>query len=309
MDSQHILVVGDVINDIMVRPLAEVTENSDTRSQIVMTPGGSAANMACWLGYLGADVSFVGKVGEADASFHREFLESFGVVPVLSVDMEHPTGTIAVIVDEQGRRTMFTDKGANLHLAFSDISEGAIENAAVVHLSGYSFFENPLREVGMEILKRAMVAGSAVSIDPSSSAFLLEVGPQNFLEWTKGAHYAFPNYDEAVALTGTKDPLEAARILGKYWDVVVVTMDADGCVVAGPSLSPQLIAIAKEAALDTTGAGDSFSAGFLSEILRAVEAGECPRNPTEKTLRDAVRVGAATAAKAVTKLGARPPRS
>ncbi|WP_442880435.1 PfkB family carbohydrate kinase, partial [Aeromicrobium sp.] len=56
-----ILVVGDVVDDIGVRPLGTVNPASDTVSEIRMTAGGSAANVAAWLGHLGADVRFVGR--------------------------------------------------------------------------------------------------------------------------------------------------------------------------------------------------------------------------------------------------------
>ena len=102
--GRRVIVVGDIINDILVRPLSAVTTDSDTRAEIIRRPGGSAANLACWLGSLGSPVSFVGRVGHADHAYHCEYLTRFGVDARLAVDWDRETGTIVIIVDADGGR-------------------------------------------------------------------------------------------------------------------------------------------------------------------------------------------------------------
>ena len=89
-----ILVVGDVVDDISVLPLEPVTPRTDTRAQIRMSPGGSAANTAAWLGFLGADVRFVGKAGADGAVRHSMALADFGVDASIAADPVTPTATI-----------------------------------------------------------------------------------------------------------------------------------------------------------------------------------------------------------------------
>lgn len=294
MPRPTVVVVGDVINDVVVRPLERVTLDSDTRSQIATRPGGSAANTACWLGHLGADVVFVGRVGADDLGYHRAHFAEFGVRAELVADPRQPTGSIVIIVDDAGHRTMYTDRGANLNLAAEDIGAGLLDVARLLHLTAYSLFEPQVRTSALAMLDRARAAGVDFSIDPSSVAFLREHGAQQFFEWTAGARLIFPNREEAEFLTGAKDPVAAARVLNEHYPVVIITLDAGGAVVVERGVEPVRVAAKRITAVDPTGAGDSFCAGFLAEWLE-----------TEDIVA-AAEAGSRTAAVAVTKLGARP---
>ncbi len=289
-----ILVVGDVINDVLVRPLAEITPDSDTPSQIVRRPGGSAANLACWLGSLGAAVTFVGRVGSDDHALHHGYLTRFGVTPLLAVDPEAETGTIVIIVDAAGRRTMLTDRAANLNLTADDIPAEVLAGARLLHVSGYSLFEPGTRTAMLELMQRARTQGLPISVDPSSVSCLRDVGAAQFLDWTRGAELAFPNRDEAFFLAGSDDPATAASRLAEYYGLVVITLDGDGAVVARAGGEPRHVPTEPVSAVDSTGAGDSFCAGFLTSWLDGAD---------EVT---AARAGSAQARIAVSRMGARP---
>ena len=294
MTRPTVVVVGDVINDVVVRPLETVTIDSDTRSQISAQPGGSAANTACWLGHLGADAVFVGRVGADDVNYHREHFAEFGVRAELVVDEHAPTGSIVIIVDGAGHRTMYTDRGANLNLRVEDIGADLLDSAQLLHVTAYSLFEPEVRDATLSMLDRARTAGVDFSIDPSSVAFLREHGTEQFFEWSDGARLIFPNREEAEYLTGKSDPVAAARALCDRYPVVVITLDAGGAVVAERGVEPVRVAAKRITAVDPTGAGDSFCAGFLTEWLRGFD------------IVSAAEHGSRAAAKAVTKMGARP---
>ena len=83
-----IVVVGDVMNDVVVRPQAPVDVATDTSSTIDFTFGGSAANQAAWLAALGVDTRFaVNRAGAADAVAHRQALQQLGVDVRLAWDV------------------------------------------------------------------------------------------------------------------------------------------------------------------------------------------------------------------------------
>ena len=288
------VVVGDVINDVLVRPLAPVTPDSDTRAEIVRRPGGSAANLACWLGSSGTPVTFVGRVGAADHVVHAAELARWGVDAALAVDHERETGTIVIVVDDAAGRTMLVDRGANLALVPDDVPAALLADAGVLHVSGYSFFEPAVRATALELVARARRAGVGLSVDPSSVAFLADAGPERFLAWTSGARLCFPNRDEAALLAGTTDPVDAARRLTAHYPTVVVTLDGDGCVVAHRGADPVAVPADRVEPVDTTGAGDAFAAGFLHRWLAGADAIE------------AAREGCRLARDAVVRLGARP---
>ncbi len=111
-----ILVVGDVVDDIGVRPLGTVNAASDTESEIRMTPGGSAANVAAWLGHLGSYARFVGKAGADGVVRHVDALSAYGVDARITADAELPTATIVLTLDDAADRTMYVDRAANTTL-------------------------------------------------------------------------------------------------------------------------------------------------------------------------------------------------
>lgn len=292
--TPSVLVVGDVITDIAVRLGEEVVWGSDTRSAIQTRSGGSAANAAAWLATAGARVRFVGKVGDdVFAAFHRSELERVGVEALLRVDPDHPTGSIVVLIDLDGERTMLTDRGANLHLSPDDLTPDLFVGRDALYITGYSFFEPGVREAGLRAVKAAREAGMAVAVDPSSHPFLSEVGSDAFFRWTGGADFLFPNRDEARALAGEGEPEDMARRLARHYGQVVMTLGDRGALW---SSTGELVALQGEsvAVVDTTGAGDAFAAGFLASRL----AGSSPR--------DALTVGAALAARVIAGVGARP---
>jgi sugar/nucleoside kinase (ribokinase family) len=294
-----------VINDILVKPVADVVHGSDTVSEIGRRPGGSAANQAAWMGSLGLDVVFAGRCGAADADFHRNALAAYGVHAVLTADPEAETGSIVIMVGEDGERTMFTDRGANLRLRCSDVPSGLLDGAALLHLTGYTFFSPGPRAVALSLIDEARSRGIAVTIDPGSAAFLAQLAPGEFLTWTADAAACFPNLAEAAVLTSPDpdpDPVVLATELAKHYGLVVLKLGAGGCVLAGPGAEPVQIAAQPVVVEDTTGAGDAFCAAFLSRWLANGGLGLGDVAGLGGAAEFAVRI----AASAVTSLGGRP---
>jgi sugar/nucleoside kinase (ribokinase family) len=289
-----------VNNDVLVKPLASVNAGSDTPSVIRACPGGAAANQAAWMAHLGTEVSFAGRVGARDAEYHRRELENAGVRTHLAVDAEADTGSIVVMVAPDGERTMFTDRGANLRLRASDLPAGLLDDAAVLHLTGYTFCEPALLEVALGLLGQARSRGLAVTIDPGSAAFLARMGPAAFLRWTQGAAVCFPNRDEAAVLVGEADPVTMAARLTSYYRIVVLTLGAAGCVLAGPGQTPVRVAAHPAVARDATGAGDAFCGAFMSRWLAAGP------DPRAAWMVEAAEFATRVAASVVTRFGARP---
>jgi sugar/nucleoside kinase (ribokinase family) len=290
-----------VINDVLVKPLGGVTPDSDTPSAILDRPGGAAANQAAWMAHLGAAVTFVGRVGARDAGYHRRELARAGVRAYLAVDPEADTGSIVIMVASDGGRTMFTDRGANHKLQREDFPAGLLDDADVLHLTGYTFCEPSLLEVALWLLDQARSRGLAVTVDPGSAAFLARMEPGAFMRWTDGAAVCFPNRAEAAVLVGEADPATMATRLTRHYGVVALKVGAAGCVLAASGQTPVRVpAVGVPAVRDTTGAGDAFCGAFMSRWL----AGG-PDAPTADLVA-AAEFAARTAASVVTRFGARP---
>ena len=271
-----ILVVGDLVDDIGVRPLGSVNAASDTVSEIRMTPGGSAANVAAWLGRLGAPVRFVGRCGADAVDRHTAALATYGVDARITGDPQLPTATIVLTLDDAADRTMYVDRAANTTLTAEDVPDDVWDDVTWLHLTGYSFFDDGVRPVVQGLVAEATRRDVGVSFDPSSLGFLEAAGRDTVLGWLAEAELVFPNDDEQ-------------RFLALDGDRVVLTRGADGATFRGTD-----VAALPADVVDTTGAGDAFCAGFLAEWTVNGDA------------ESALLAGARAAALCVAARGARP---
>lgn len=289
----RIVVFGDVIDDVVAAPRGDIRVDTDTPASIRFRAGGSAANTAAWLGMLGADVDFFGRVGAPDLHRHSQLLIDVGVKPYLSRDAELPTGTIVIVVDGE-RRSMLTDRGANDAFNPDDVSDEMLAGARLVHFTGYTLFGRTDPEPVKQLIQRAIRNGVEISVDPGSAGFLLDYGVPRFLDAIAGASLIFPNYDEGTVLTGLTDPAEIATTLAQSFAVVVLTMGIGGVWVARAGHEATHTPALESRVVDPTGAGDAFCAGFLETWI------------TSGSTTRAARSGARVAARAISAMGARP---
>jgi len=294
----RLVVVGDVIDDILVAPHGPVRADTDTTSTIVRRPGGSASNTAAWLGWLGAPVDLVGRVRAGDLQRHASALRASGVTPHLTEDPDHGTGTIVIIVDGE-QRTMLTDRGANATLSPSAVTDALLDDAAHLHLTGYTLFDALEAESFAQLLQRAHAREVMVSLDPGSAGFLADYGVERFLADTAGVDLVLPNRAEALLLVGAgaAEPtnVELAEALREYAPAIVLTSGAAGVVIARRQEASVTVPVSAVTPTDPTGAGDAFSAGFLHGVVSG------------RGWREAAELGVQTAQKAVTLRGGRPP--
>lgn len=289
----RIVVFGDVIDDIVVVPSGPIRDDTDTPSSITHRAGGSAANVASWLGRQGAQVDFVGRVAASDLSRHGEVLRGFGVTPVLSGDERSPTGTIVVIVAGDSR-SMLTERGANDQLSADEVTDDLLAAAALVHFTGYSLYHGHNQDAIARLFDRAAACGVTVSVDPASAGSLIDFGAARFLELIAGAGVLLPNLDEGRALTGLTDPSAIVKALTERFPLVALTMGNSGVIVGEQGKEQVRVDAVRTARVDPTGAGDAFSAGFLAQWVRSGDAVA------------AAEAGVAVAAEAVTIVGGRP---
>jgi sugar/nucleoside kinase (ribokinase family) len=289
----RIVVFGDVIDDIVVVPNGPIRDDTDTPSSITHRAGGSAANVASWLGRQGAQVDFVGCVAASDVFRHSAILSAFGVTPLLAGAEDAPTGTIVVIVAGDSR-SMLTERGANDRLSADQVTDDLLASAALVHFTGYSIYHGEHQAAIATLFDRAATLGVTVSVDPASAGSLVDFGAERFLDLVSGAGVLLPNLDEGRALTGLDDPEAIVEALIGRFPLVALTMGNSGVIVGERGREQVRVDARRTARVDPTGAGDAFSAGFLAEWTKSGDAVA------------AARAGVAVAAEAVTIVGGRP---
>ena len=289
--------------DVIAHVERPVIPAGDTPARVQMRPGGSAANVAAWLGFLGIPTTFVGCIG--DDTFGREArvaLEAHGVVTHLAVAPTLATGTCVVIVGADGERTMLPDHGANSAFGIQDLPRSAFPQGGHLHLTGYSFFAPTVRPVALAALQRARTRGMTLSVDASSAVPLAEFGGAAFLALIGSIDTLFATVDEADALCGSRIPSEIARLLEPVANSVALKFGSKGAFLLcnGKVDAKGSAQRSPAAVLDTTGAGDGFAAGWIAARL------------TGATARASLDRACQAGSDAVTLLGARPssdPRS
>ncbi len=296
----RIVVLGDVMVDVVARLSGPVAVGSDSAASISVGGGGSAANVAAWLAFAGADTTLVARVGDDEFGARASAeLRAAGVDTQLAVDGGRPTGTCIVLVAPGGERSMLPDPGANAALAPSDLPAELLTPGSHLHLTGYSLVRPGPRLAALAAIERANAAGMSVSVDPSS-AVLLDSG---FLDLAAGAGLLLPNAAEGAALTGISDPAAAALHLTARFPEVVMKLGAEGALwtdggepvrMPAPPLPGAVASPRASGLLDTTGAGDAFAAGLLAARARGASPAE------------ALAAGCSLGAQAVVTPGARP---
>jgi sugar/nucleoside kinase (ribokinase family) len=272
------IIVGDVMMDVTARIDSDIAYASDTPAHVTLQPGGVAANTSAWMAADGKEVTIVGCVGD-DAFGHaiRLELEALGVDVRLQQSTTLPTGTCVVVVDRRRERTMFPDSGAN-----ADLTVGLLRDLITadchVHVSGYTLLNPATRHVGLAVLDLAEEAGATRSLDPASAAPMRAQLPL-FRSLLPRVHVLLANEDEATVLTGTDDPHDALERLADLVPVVIVKVGARGVLARDGAITVTAPAHHQEV-VDTTGAGDAFTAGFLpawragAALAVAVEEGQ-----------------------------------
>lgn len=283
----EVLVVGDLMVDVVAVHQGPIHAGSDTSASIRFLGGGSAANTACWLAWLGRRVRLVAAAGD-DPVGHAA-IEELGASGVRFVGELHPTratGACVVLVDAAGERTMLPDRGSNDALQPATVVAALDERPAWLHLAGYTLLDAGSRPAGVAAITEARRLGVPTSVDASSAAPLRQVGAESFLGWVEGIDVLFANECELAALGGEGQVLSCVGQL-------VAKQGADGSSWTDGRDRARARAVPVEL-VDTVGAGDAFDAGFVDAALRGLGPERC------------LAAGSDVAAGAVTRLGARP---
>ena len=278
--------IGDLIEDVVVWLNSELNIGSDSDSIIVRTRGGSAANVAMFAALTGTPSRFIGQVGNDNLGEQLCTSLRQSGVDVCTV-AEGRTGSIVVLVQQNGERTFLTDRGVASDLSVFDASN--LTGVSIVHVPTYSLAIEPLATTAVQYTRAARTAGALISIDASSTAVLRDYGVGRYAALIESIapDVFLCNSDEAELLNiDSAHPMPGAELtVIKRGALPVTAVTAAGAVteVATPSVAN---------IIDTTGAGDAFAAGFL------------PTYVTSRNIKDAITNGNLIAARVLRSPGA-----
>ena len=278
-------VLGDFAWDVLIRTNTELLKGGDTFGEVMLTPGGSAANVSVWAARCGYDTHFVGKIGrDRFGLLAQEDLAAERVHAHLIETDAHLTGSVAVFVDHTGERSMVSGRGADFYLLPSELPSDIVRSAGHLHLTAWSFFVDPPRAAARTAARLAREAGATLSFDPGSFQMIGEMGIDTFLGYTQdlGVDILLPNFEEGGMLTGLDEPVAIAARLAELYPgaLVMLKLDAEGALVyqAGEAT---VVPPATNNLVDATGAGDSFAGSFLAHYLEHHDAVAAARFATQ----------------------------
>lgn len=291
-------VVGDFAWDVLIRTNNNVLKGGDSFGEVMLVPGGSAANVAVWAQRCGLETHFIGKIGrDRLGDLAREDLEREGVTHHFIQTDAHLTGSVAVFVDQTGERSMVSGRGADFFLLPQELPKSVINRAGYLHLTAWSFFTDPPRTAARLAAEIARSGESIISFDPASFQMIEEMGVSLFWSYIKdlGIDVFLPNYEEGRVLTNLLEPSTIAAKLAEELPnaTIILKLDAEGALVHHQG-AQTIIPPATNNLVDATGAGDSFAGAYLAHFDKHGSA------------VDAARFATRIAAWVIEHLGARP---
>jgi ribokinase len=272
----------------MVDKIAE-TEDESFVTEHKESCGGSAANTMVGLARLGLKVGFVGKVADDYEGrlllddFRKENVDTHGIV----VAKNGLSGVVMGFIDKEGQRALYVVPGVNDAIDPKGLSLDYLRRTRLLHLSsfvGEQSFESQKRVVDL------ILSSVKVSFDPGM--LYAKRGLSALRPIIRRAFAMMPNETELMLLTGKGYKEGAKKLISEGVEVVAVKLGKKGCFVTNGE-EKHLLKPCKAEAVDTTGAGDAWNAGFIYGLLK------------NKNLQECGRLGNFVASRCIRKVGAR----
>ena len=292
----NVLCIGDVMLDVIARinvTPQKINYGSDTTSRISTNGGGAAGNVAAWLTRTTASSTIVSHVGDdpAGTALIAEF-DALGVAHGNLAIAGETSGVVVVLVDSSGERTMFPDKGANSNLSLADLPK--LDDFQAVYISGYALL-NPLARPGvLAMIEKIRTDSIPIYFDPASVGAMKDVSDKEIHQWFSLMDVLMLNEEESIYLTGLVDVERALDYLLEFSEVVVIKRGSLGAIAKTRGFDSISVPAIEATVVDTTGAGDSFAAGFIAAFA------------AKRDLTAALTAGVELAAQCVAIVGGRP---
>jgi len=252
--------------------------------------GGSAANTMVGLARLGCKVGFIGKVANDREgklqidSFKTEGVDTSGIIQAT----KGKSGSVLGFVDKKGARALYINSGVNDIIEPREIKWDYVSQTKFLHLSsfvGEKSFRTQKKLLG------SLPSDVKISFDPGS--VYAQKGFAAIEPIIRSSHVLMPNALELELLTGEADYCKSAALMIEMGvKIVAVKLGSKGCYVTDGQERLRIEPF-KVKAVDTTGAGDAFCAGFLYGLIN------------NKSLSECGQLGNFVASRSVTAMGAR----
>ncbi|KAJ9172996.1 hypothetical protein P3X46_016175 [Hevea brasiliensis] len=306
-DSSLVVCFGEMLIDFV--PTTNGLSLAEA-SAFKKAPGGAPANVAVGIARLGGTSAFIGKVGEDEFGYMlANILEENNVNNEgMRFDPGARTALAFVTLKNDGEREFmfYRNPSADMLLQEDELDFNLIRKAKIFHYGSISLITEPCKSAHIAAAKAAKDAGVLLSYDPNlrlplwSSA---DSAREGILSIWELADIIKISEEEISFLTKGEDPYDDAvvrKLFHPNLKMLLVTEGADGCRYYTKEFNGRVRGL-KVDAVDTTGAGDAFVAGILSQLAEDLSLLQ-----NEHRLRDALAFANACGALTVTERGAIP---
>jgi sugar/nucleoside kinase (ribokinase family) len=260
--------LGILVADVVGKPVEQLPDRGKLSlvDRMELHGGGCANNTGIGLAKIGIKTAVIGKVGnDGFGDFMVNSLRASGVDASGVVrDSSTATSATMVMVHGDGERSFIHYIGTNACLSEDDINWDIVKNSKIFHIAGSFLMPGFDGQPTANVLKKAKELGVTTALDTawdSKGQWMKLLEP--CLEYVD---YAVPSIEEARMVTGKHDPADVAKVLmDKGVGIVALKMGSEGCYIKSADSEVRL-PIYRVNAVDATGAGDAFAAGFLAGI-------------------------------------------
>ncbi len=241
--------------------------------------GGSVANTVAGFANLGGRAAYIGRV--ADDQFGEIFvhdMRSLGVDVRTAPSADGaPTARSHVLITDDGQRTMQTYLGACTELSVSDVTPESIGDSEVILLEGYVWDIPEGPALAEAAFRYAHKSGAKLALSLSDS-FCVDRHRYAYMSAIRSSvDIVFADEDEMTALFEVDGFDSVLPRLGDFDNLFVMTRSAKGSVVVHGDLTIRQEAVPVSEVLDTTGAGDAYTAAFLFGYTQGRSLEECAK--------------------------------
>ncbi|MBI2447050.1 MAG: sugar kinase [Candidatus Omnitrophica bacterium] len=273
----EVLSLGIFVADVLAKPITKMPKRGrlELIDRVELHTGGCANNTGIGLARLGISTGAMGKVGkDGFGDFILQKLRSEGVdTRGMKRDEKENTSFTFVMIAPDGERSFFHYIGTNARLSLDDIDLDIVKKVKVLHVAGSNLMPGFDGPPTARLLKKAKDFGVTTSLDTAWNSTI---------DWFKTMKPSLPFIDiflpsieEAKMITGKKEPEDIAGFLLSHGvKIVGLKMGTKGAYIATNN-ERHFIPTFKVKAVDATGAGDAFVAGFLTGIVKGWNVQRC----------------------------------
>jgi len=293
-----IMAIGNIVSDFVAAPVTRVPawgELYSVTQPINLNIGGNAAIFCACASRLGLHAGLMGKIGDDEIGqvLLRKLKDASVDISCVNLSREKPTAATLVIANDSGERSFYHHIGANAEFGLADVDFSSLFKAKALLLCSYFIMPNLAGEPAKTILKKAkennMVTFFDVAWDPIGNWDLDEI--LNYVD------VFIPNEDEITRITKKKYVADAIpELLDAGVRTVAVKLGSKGCYIKNYEGVEIQLKAHNVKALDTTGAGDTFNAGFVYGTLSGWDLDKIARFANAAAAISVTKLGGATAA-------------